>query len=147
MSIWGISICGFDCRLKMARNKDLSSEARQSIVVLRNEGYSMREIAKKLKISYNAVYYSLHRTAQTVSNQNRKSGRPRCPIEQEDKYIRVSSLRNRRLTSSQLAASLNSTRKTPVSTSTVKRRLRDAGLLGRVAKKKPYFRLANKKKD
>ena len=87
-----------------------------------NEGYFMREIAKKLKISYNAVYYSLHRTAQTVSNQNRKrSGRPRCTTEQEDKYIRVSSLRNRCLTSPQLAASLNSTRKTPVSTSTVKR--------------------------
>ena len=30
--------------------------------------------------------------------------------------------------------------------STVKRRLQDAGLLGRVAKKKPYLRLANKKK-
>jgi hypothetical protein len=28
---------------------------------------------------------------------------------------------------------------------TVKRRLQDAGLLGRVAKKKPYLRLANKK--
>ena len=46
-----------------------------------------------------------------------------------------------------LAASLNSTRKTPVSTSTVKRRLPDAGLLGRVAKKKPYLRLANKNND
>ena len=39
----------------MARNKELSSETRQSILVLRNEGYSLREIAKKLKISYNAV--------------------------------------------------------------------------------------------
>jgi hypothetical protein len=29
----------------------------------------------------------------------------------------------------------------------MKRRLRDAGLLGRVAKKKTYLRLANKKKD
>ena len=113
----------------MSRNKDHSSETHQSILVLRNEGYSMREI----KISYNAVYYSLHRTAQTGSNQNKKrSGRPRCATEQEDKYIRVSSLRNRRLTSPQLAASLNSTRKTPVSTSTVKMRLLDAGLLGRV---------------
>ena len=62
------------------------------------------------------------------------------------KYFRVSSLRNRLLTSPQLAASLNSTRKTPVSTSTMKRRLWDAGLLGRVAKKKPYLRLANKNK-
>jgi hypothetical protein len=38
-----------------------------------------------------------------------------------------------------------STPKTPVSTSTVKRRLRDSALLGRVAKKKPHFRLTNKK--
>jgi transposase len=113
----------------MYRNKELSSETRQSILVLRNDGYSMREISKKLKISYNAVYYSLHRTAQTGSNQIRKrSGRPRCTAEQEDKYIRVSGLRNRRLTSPQLTASLNSTRITPVSTSTVKRRLWDAGL-------------------
>jgi transposase len=72
MSIWSISICGFDYRLIMARNKGFSSET-QSILVLRNDGYSMREIAKKLKISYNAVYYSLHRTAQTGCNQNRKS--------------------------------------------------------------------------
>jgi transcriptional regulator with XRE-family HTH domain len=35
----------------MARNKALSSETRPSIRVLKNEGCSMREIAKKLKIS------------------------------------------------------------------------------------------------
>ena len=45
----------------------------------------MQEIAKKLKILY----------------QNRKRrGRPRCTTEQEDKYIRVSSLKNRCLKSS-----------------------------------------------
>ena len=93
------------------------------------------------------MYDSLQRTAQTGSHQNRKrSGRPRCTTKQEDKYIRVSSLRNRRLTGPQLAASLNGTCKTPVSTSTVKRRFWDAGLLGRVAKKKPYLTLANKRK-
>ena len=82
---------------------------------------------------YNAVYYSLHRTEQTGPNQNRKrSGRPRCTTEQGDKYIRVSGLRNRCLTSHQLAASLNSTHKTPVATSRVKRRIRNAGLLDRV---------------
>jgi hypothetical protein len=92
-----------------------------------------------------SVYYSLHRTARSGSNQNRKrSARPQCTTERKDKYIRVSSLRNRHLTSPQFAASLNSTCKTPVSTSTVKRRLWDAGLLGRVAMKNPYLRLANK---
>ena len=65
----------------MARNKELSSETRQSILVLINEGYSMREIAKTLKISYKAVYNSLHRTAQSGST-----------TEQEEKYIRESSL-------------------------------------------------------
>ena len=83
----------------------------------------MREIANNLKILYNAV----HRTAQTNKNRKR-SGRPRCTTEQEDKYIRVSSLRNEHITSPQLAASINSTHKTPVSTSTVKRRLWDAPL-------------------
>ena len=118
-----------------------------SILVQRNEGHSMLGIGKKLKILYNAVYYSLHRTAQTGPNQNRKrSGRTRCTTEQKDKYIKVSSLRNRCLTSLQLAASLNSTRKAPVSMSTVKSQLRNAGLLGRVAKKRPYLRLANKNK-
>lgn len=87
----------------------------------------MRENARKLNISYNGVYYSLQRTAPTGSNQSRKrSGRPRCTTGQEEKYIRVSGLRNRRLTGSELGASLNGTRKTPVSTPTVKRRLRDA---------------------
>ena len=79
------------------------------MLVLRNEGYSMREIAKKLKISYDAVYYSLHRTAHTGSNQDRKRcGRPWCTTEQEDKYIRVSSWRNKRLTGPQLDVELTS---------------------------------------
>jgi hypothetical protein len=53
------------------------------------------------------------------------SGRPWCTTEQEDKHISVSSLRN----SLQLAASLSGIHKTPVSMSTLKRQLRDAGLL------------------
>ena len=118
----------------------LSSETHQSILVLRNEGYSMREIAKKLKISYNAVCYSLHRTAQTGTNQNERGvGGPGAQLSKRTCTL-VSSLRNRHLTS-QLAASLNSTRKTPVSTSTVKRWLWNAGLLGKVAKSKRYLRL------
>ena len=66
----------------------LSSESRQSILVLRNEGYSMLEIAKKLNILYNTVYYFLHRTTQTGSNQNRKRiGRRRCSPEQVSEFL------------------------------------------------------------
>ena len=45
----------------MVRNKDISSETHQSVLVLRNEGYSMQEIAKKLKISYNATPFTEQR--------------------------------------------------------------------------------------
>ena len=83
---------------------------------------------------------------RALTRIEREVGGPRCATKQEDKYIRVSSLRNRCFTCPQLAASLNGTCKTAVLTSTVKRWLRDAGLLGRVAKKKPYLRLANKRK-
>ena len=56
--------------------------------LVEDESYPMREIAMKLKTSYNAVYYSLHRTVQTVSNQNRKRiGRPWCTTEQEDSTL------------------------------------------------------------
>lgn len=47
---------------------------------------------------------------------------PRCTTLQEDYFISVSSLRNK---TPQLAAPLNGARKTPVSTSTVRSRLRD----------------------
>lgn len=50
----------------MARKKELPLEARQSVVVLRKG--RLFEIARKLKISYHAVNYSLQRAAQTGSH-------------------------------------------------------------------------------
>ena len=49
----------------MAKNKDLSSETRQSILVLRNEGCSMREIDKKLKILCTTSFTEQHKLALT----------------------------------------------------------------------------------
>lgn len=120
----------------MAKQKQLSLETRQSIHVLRMEGCSLRDIAKKLKISLKGVRYSLERQAATGSNQDRsRSGRPKCTSAKEDKYLRVSS-KNRCLTAPELAASLNETREKPVSTDTVRRRLRTARLKERVAKRR-----------
>ena len=55
-------------------------------------------------------------------------------------------MRDRRLTGQQLQAQLNTGRSKEVSVSTVKRRLRAAGLTGRVAVRKPLLRWQNKKK-
>lgn len=50
------------------------SETHQSLVLLRIEGYSIREIANKLKISYTSVHnlsvrYFLHRTSQIAGQK------------------------------------------------------------------------------
>lgn len=72
---------------------EIPSELYQCII-LRNEGYSMQVFAKK------------------ISNQDRKrSGRPQYTTVQEDKRIRVPSLKKRYLTDPQLATVLKSSPK------------------------------------
>ena len=110
-----------------------AKKQRETTVSLRHEGQSMRKTSITLNVSSSAVAKPIKHYDETGSHEDRhRKGRPRVASAAEVKYIGVSTLRNRRLTSPQLAVSLNSTCKTPVSTSTVKRRLRDTGLLGRV---------------
>ena len=93
------------------------------------------------------VSYTIKRHLETGGNSDRKrSGRPKATTQSEDKFLRVNSWRDRRLTGQQLQAQLNTARSKEVSVSTVKRRLRAAGLTGRVAVRKPLLRWQNKKK-
>ena len=74
------------------------------------------------------------------------SGRPKVTLKSEDKLIRIASLRNRRLTAPELRAELNTMRSSDVSTSTVQRWLRDAGLKEIIAARKPFSRPINEKR-
>ena len=90
---------------------------------------------KKVKVSVSTVSFTIKKYSETGGNSERKrSGRPKATTESEGKFLRVNSLRVRQLTGQQLQAQLNSGRSKQVSVSTVKRRLRVAGLTGRVAK-------------
>ena len=76
-------------------------------------------------------------------------GRPRGTSTAEDNNIRVTSLINHQLTAPQIAAQVNasqSSRNKHISTSTLQRRLRELGLHGRIAAKKPRVKETNKKK-
>ena len=135
----------------MARSKEISLEKRQSVVVLQSEGYSMREIAWKVKISLHGVHTCLARKARTGSNVDRKRcGRPKITSKAEDNHIRVCSLRNRYLTCPERTSELNNTRKQAgakaVSSSTVHCHLKASGLMGRVARKKQLLKRKNKVK-
>ena len=126
--------------------KEYCEELRGKICIL-CEGYSYRKIASRLKISESGVRYALQRLHDIGSNSDRsRSGRPRVTSRQEDTFIVVSSKRNRKIPATILTAELNKTRVKPVSTDTVKRRLRSVNLIGRVAARKPLLRAVNKKK-
>lgn len=113
----------------MAKRKQISLEQRSAICTLSKEGYSIRQIAKKVGVSYKGVHYTLIRKRSTGENRDRKrSGRPRSTTKQEDQFVLTLSKRNRRLTAPQIAATLNETREKPVSITTIKRRLLSAGL-------------------
>ena len=87
----------------MARKKQLSKEKRVAIITLRNEGQSVRKIGKTLKVSPSAVTKTIKRYKETGSHADRpRKGRPRVTSAAEDKFIRVTSLRNRRLTAAQI---------------------------------------------
>ncbi|XP_073446393.1 uncharacterized protein [Dendrobates tinctorius] len=133
-------------RQNMARTTQLSREKRQSIITLRFEGQSIRNIARTLKVSPSAVMKTINRCDETGSYEDRpRKGRPRVTSAAEDKLIKVASLKNRKLTAPQITALINDTSSTgSISTSTVKRRLREAGLNHQIAAEKPSRRTANR---
>lgn len=134
------------CYLKWPK-KQLIVEQRNAICILRNEGYSERQIAKKLRISCKGVHYILVRKRKTGNNEDRKrTGRLKTTTGREDNFITVLSKRNWRLIAPQITAALSKTRQMPVSITIVKRRLLSSGLRGCVATKKPKLTCRHKQK-
>ena len=87
----------------MGSRRQLSLETRQSIKVLKNEGYLCRDMAKKFHLQVSTVAFTVKRIEETVSIQERKrSGRPKATSVAQEKYFRVTSLHNRRLSVPQI---------------------------------------------
>jgi transposase len=110
-------------------------------------GKSRREIIKNLKLVDRTVGMIIKKFEDTGTIADKKrTGRPRKTTKVEDRRIVIISKRNRRLTAPEIAAQINCSRQSPVSVTTVKERLHEVGLYGRVAVKKPLLRPQNKKK-
>lgn len=126
-------------RTKMSSRR-LSQDDRVKMVVLREERYSMEAIASRVKCSHSAVSKTLKKHTKLGSVRDRlRTGRPRISSAREDRELVRLSLKNRRLTSTQLKREWGESSKVACSSRTVRRRLDDAGLYGRVARKKPLL--------
>ncbi|CAK9814356.1 Transposable element Tc1 transposase [Anthophora quadrimaculata] len=126
---------------------ELSVEMRSQIITLSKEGYSIRSIAEKVGVSKSCVSYSIKKYGATgICSSVKRTGRPRKTTQAEDRHIITISKRNRRDTATEIAAEVNKSREETISVSTIKRRLKEGGLRGCVAVKKPLLRKQNKKK-
>lgn len=131
----------------MPKSKELSIETRAVIVAHHETGKSNGEISRLMKISRRKIDYNVKKFKESASLKNKpRTGRPRITTFAEDSKLIVTSKRNRRLTAPELAAEANLLRDKRVSVTTVQRRLREVGLYGRIAARKPFLRAENKKK-
>ena len=130
----------------MPKRRNLTIEKRSSVVTLCDEGYSQRNIAKKLKISLCAVQSILKKKRETGTVADRpRSGRPRATTNRVDRSLVRLSLSDRRASSKILKSQLQDVTGSSLSTRSIRRRLLKAGLKGCVAAKKPMLTARHKK--
>lgn len=130
----------------MPKCRELSKEERLKIHFLYEEGKNKSEIARIMKSPHSTVRYTLNRYNITKSHENmNRSGRKTVTSAREDRQLIRTSLKNRKKTSSELAAELSEALGKKISARTARRRLQNAGLKGCKARKKPWFSGKNKK--
>jgi len=102
---------------------------------------------KQLKVAKSTVQDSIKRWKESGSYEDKeRTGRPRATSLAEDRAIVLISKINRKFTAPEITAEFNRSHSKTISLNTTKRRLRQAGLFGRVVVKKPLLRNENKKK-
>ena len=114
---------------------------------LRDEGYSYRHVAHTMHLSPSAVYKCVQRHERNGNFKNTTGrGRKKKLSTSDEKYLKVTSLRNRRKSSKQLTRDLEEAPGKKVSPRLVRKTLTAASLGGHVAVRKPMLRKRNKHK-
>ena len=97
-----------------------------------------------MKCSRYCVQNTLKRFVETgVHRNSKKPGRNRITTERDDRKIERISLKNRKKSSSAVASDFNKDEIHKISSRTVRKRLNEAGLEGRRARKKPWLSADN----
>lgn len=110
----------------------LSQVQRERALGMLQANMSVSAVARTFGCTRATIYSLQRRVQQTGSTQDLpRAGRPRVTTAQEDRYIRLSHLRNRFMPATITAATIP---RRPVTAQTVRRRLRAVGLNAR----RPY---------
>ncbi|XP_058876386.1 chromobox protein homolog 3-like [Acipenser ruthenus] len=102
----------------------LSTATRHKVVILRQQGLSQAEISRQTGVSRCAVQALLKKHKETANVEDRRrSGRPRKLTAADERHIMLTSLRNRKMSSSAISSEFAENSGTLVHPSTVRRSL------------------------
>ena len=125
----------------------LSNEARMMIVNDINSGMTISESSRRFSTTRVTIRETLKRFYEQGNNQDRpRSGRPRVITQRNDEYIVRKVSVNPKISAAVLAKDISEINDTPISPSTVRNRLRFAGLHGRRPRKVNLIRPRNQRK-
>ena len=121
----------------MARAKELTSEKRAQIQILRQHGMKVKDIATSVGVTHSCVVKTLQRISETDGYlSRRRSGRPRCTSTRDDRLIRRFVVANPFSTASEVSAEIFPNQSP--SLCTIRRRLsNEMGLKSYKAARKP----------
>jgi transposase len=117
----------------MNRNSyHLTAEQAAMAIALLNDGRSQRYVARRLEINQSTVSRIAQRYQETGELKRRSGqGRKRVTSQADDRFVLLTSLRNRHLTAPQLQNELHNARNVEVSERTIRRRLIENNLTSR----------------
>ena len=96
------------------------------------DGVSLREVGRRLQVSPSVIHRLHERFATTGSTEERAgTARPHCTSRQDDRFLCLSTLRDRTVTTPMLRRRLIQAANVNVSVSTVRNRLREFNLQSR----------------
>lgn len=135
----------FSLHLAMGRAKHITPLQRKEILRLREEKLTLKQISSQLAISINACHQALKHVQINSSVQNKiRPNKPRKTTERLDRKIHRLSESDRFRTAVDIHAEISPELYPQISVRTVRRRLCEFGLNGRVARKKPYISKKNR---
>lgn len=122
----------------MSRGRNISPEQRAQIQLLRNEGLTFRQIGDRLGISSNACCQAVkHVEVHGTTRNKTRVPKARKTSVRVDRMIHRISEADRHKTAVDVHAEISNSTDVNISVRTVRRRLNEFGLMGRVARHKP----------
>lgn len=111
------------------------------------QGQLQNQVARHFGVNVSTIERLVRRLRETGRIADRpRSGRPRVTSRRQDRYIVVSHMRNRRLTAAESALNVHGNHGRPISSKTVRNRLREVGVRARRPYVGPHLTVARRRR-